>query len=65
MKKIIKKVKSIKPEKMIQGTNFNIKVSEVNTTLKASNITKLEYDFGRGDFNLMRDKINEIIEHVN
>ena len=27
-------------------------------------ITKLDVDFGRGDLNLMRDKINEVIEHV-
>jgi len=28
-------------------------------------IAKLDYDFGRGDLNLMRDKINEIIENGN
>lgn len=32
---------------------------------ESSKIPKLDYDFGRGDLNLMRDKINELIEHGN
>lgn len=42
-----------------------IKVKEINNTVEiktCSKVEKLDYDFGRGDLNLMRDKINEIIE---
>lgn len=31
---------------------------------KCVKINKLDVDFGRGDLNLMRDKINEIIENA-
>ncbi len=32
---------------------------------KVCKIDKIDVDFGRGDLNLMRDKINEIIENGN
>lgn len=39
-------------------------VSEVSSSecVKVCKISKLELDFGRGDLNLMRDKLNELIE---
>lgn len=49
MKKVIKK----KVEKVVEPV---VEVSQV------TKIGKLEIDLGRGDLNLMRDKINEIIE---
>ena len=37
----------------------------VPTAFIESKIGALEFDFGRGDLNLMRDKLNEVIKHIN
>lgn len=52
MKKVIKKkVESVKPT-----------VTVIKATVEHKPIiSKLDIDFGRGDLNLMRDKINELI----
>ena len=36
-----------------------------NTVAEVKKISLIETDFGRGDLNLMRDKINEIINNGN
>lgn len=69
MKKPIKqKVKSVKLSK-VEGTKYIPEMSDVDTSFdikeNSNTISKLDMDFGRGDLNLMRDKINEIIEHGN
>lgn len=43
-------------------------ITEVTSTCTPANIQNkidvLEIDLGRGDLNILRDKINEIIKHV-
>lgn len=59
MKKITKKtIKATKPMATISSET-------VTGTPHIKHIGKIEIDLGRGDLNLMRDKINEIIEKHN
>lgn len=67
MKKKVKKVESVKKVKFpaedfeASGTDF---VEEV-PVVKELGIGLLTDDFGRGDLNLMRDKLNEVINKLN
>lgn len=63
MKKKVKKEESVKEIGVPPvGTGS---APEVCTKVCTKKIDKLEIDLGRGDLNLLRDKINEIIEHGN
>lgn len=68
---MIKKIKVDK--KTNSGTENVLEVSNVSSTLENSLdkkctkniINKLDFvDLGRGDLNMLRDKINEIIENI-
>lgn len=52
--------KKIKKEKGAMPT-----VTEIKNTVVIPQIAPLEIDLGRGDLNILRDKINEIIAHGN
>ena len=49
-----------KKEEKVEGGYFSEK-----SPFKAEVVSKLELDFGRGDLNLLRDKLNEVIEKLN
>lgn len=53
IKKKVKKEESVKPA----GVCVKVCTRKV--------ISKLEFDFGRGDLNTLRDKLNEVIEEFN
>ena len=65
--KTIKKVakKKVKLSKA-EGTTCSAKIGEVVSNFDIveikNTISKLEIDLGRDDLNLLRDKINEVIE---
>ncbi len=54
--------KKLKEGKSVSETTGTVNIPLVITK---TSISKLENDYGRGDLNEMRDKINEIIDNGN
>jgi hypothetical protein len=60
--KKLSKVTGTKPIVMGEVTGTVNNNLEKSTSVCKNKISKLELDLGRGDLNLLRDKLNEVIE---
>lgn len=60
MKKVIKKTKKIIEEEPLTYSEG----IQSTPSPKSTSISLLEVSFGNGEINLLRDKINELINHV-